>query len=132
MSTFPNILKTANVTTIIENDDPALCKNNRPISLLSNIRKVFEKLNHARLSAFLSANNVLYEKQFGFRNQYSIDHALIEISEKIKQGRDSGKFACGVFLDFENVFDTVNHNILLKKLSTMEYVISQTNGSGHS
>ena len=116
MSTFPNILKTANVTTIIENDDPALCKNNRPISLLSNIRKVFEKLNHARLSAFLSANNVLYEKQFGFRNQYSIDHALIEISEKIKQGRDSGKFACGVFLDFENVFDTVNHNILLKKL----------------
>ena len=131
-SMFPNILKTANVTPIFKNDDPALCNNYRPISLLSNISKIFEKIIHARLSVFLSTNNILYEKQFGFRNQHSTNHALIEITEKIKQGCDSGKFVCGVFLDFQKAFDTVNHDILLKNLSTMEYMISQTNDSDHS
>ena len=89
-SMFPNILKTANVTPIFKNDDPALCNNCRPISLLSNISKIFEKIIHARLSVFLSTNNILYEKQFGFRNQHSTNHALIEITEKRKQGCDSG------------------------------------------
>ena len=79
---------------------------------MSNISKIFEKIIYARLSVFLSANNILYEKQFGFRNQHSTNHALIEITEKIKQGCDSGKFVCGVFLDFQKSFNTVNHDIL--------------------
>ena len=113
---FPNILKRANVTPIFKNDDLALCSNYRPISFLSNISKISEKIIHARLSVFLSANNSLYEKQFGFPNQHSTNHALIEITEKIKQGCNSGKFVCVVFLDFQKAFDTVNHDILLKKL----------------
>ena len=44
-------------------------------------------------------------------------HALLEITEKIKQACDSGKYACGVFLDLQKAFDTVNHDILLKKLN---------------
>ena len=110
--------KTANVTPIFKNDDPALCNNYRPISLLSNISKIFAEIIHARLSVsvFLSTNNILYKKQFGFRNQHSTDHALIEITEITKQGCDSGKFVCGVFLNFQKAFDTVNHDILLKKL----------------
>ena len=75
MSIFLNILKTANVTPIFKNDDPTLCNNYQPFSLFSNIRKLFEKIIHARLSVFLSTNNVLYEKQFGFQNQHSINHA---------------------------------------------------------
>ena len=94
---FPNILKTANVTPIFKNDDFALFNNYRPFALLSNISKIFKKIIHAILSAFISANNILYDKQFGFRNQHSTNHALIEITEKIKQDCDSGKFACGVF-----------------------------------
>ena len=113
---FPNILKTANVTPIYKNDDLALCNNYRLVSILSNISKIFEKIIHARLSVFLSANNILCEKQFGFRNQHSTNHALKEITEKIKQGCDSGKFVCRVFLDFRKAFDTVNHDILLNKL----------------
>ena len=65
-SMFPNILKTANVTPIFKRDDPALCKNYQPISLLSNVSKIFEKIIHGRLSIFLSTNNILYEKRFGF------------------------------------------------------------------
>ena len=115
-SMLPNILKIANVTSIHKNDDPALCNNYRPISLLSNISKVFEKEIHARLSVFLSANNILYEKQFGFQNQHSTNHALIKITEKIKQVCDSAKFLCGVFLDFQKGFDIVDHDILSKRL----------------
>ena len=113
---FPSILKTANVTPIFKNDDSALCSNYRPISLLSNVSEILEKIIHTRLSALLSTNNVLYEKQFGCRSQHSTNHASIEITEKIKQGCDSGKFACGAFLDIQNTFDTLTPHILLKKL----------------
>ena len=75
-SMLPNILKIGNVTLIFKNNDPDLCNKYRPISLLSNISKIFEKVIHARLSEFLSRNNVLYEKQFGFRNQHSTNHVL--------------------------------------------------------
>ena len=65
----------------------------------------------------LNKNNVLYGRQFGFRPNHSTTHALLEITEKIKQAGDSGKYACGVFLDLQKLFDTVNHDILLKKLN---------------
>ena len=84
-SMFPNILKTANVTPIFKNDDPALCNNYRPVSLLYNISKIFEKIIHGRLSVFLSTNNILHETQFGFRNQHSTNHALIKITEKLRK-----------------------------------------------
>ena len=65
---------------------------------------------------FLNANEILYKRQFCFRHNHSTPHALSAITEKIRQACDSGNFACGVFLDLQKAFDTVNHNILLKKL----------------
>ena len=115
-SIFPNILKTVNVTPIFKNDGPALCNNYRSISVFSSINKILEKIIQARLSAFLSSCNVLYEKQFGFRNQHSTNHTLIEITEKIEQVCITGKFVRGGFLDFRKAVDTVNHDALLKKI----------------
>ena len=70
-----------------------------------------------RLTKFLNKYGILYEKQFRFRNNHSTTHALLEITEKIKQACDTGQFARGVFLDLQKAFDTVNHTILLKKLT---------------
>ena len=61
-------------------------------------------------------NNILYHKQFGFRKNNSTTNALIEITEKIKESVDKGKFGCGIFIDLRKAFDTVNHNILLTKM----------------
>ena len=76
-----------------------------------------EKNVHQRLHIFLENNNVLYDKQFGFRNKFSTTHALIEITEKIRQALDKNNFACGIFIDLQKAFDTVNHDILLGKLN---------------
>ena len=70
-----------------------------------------------RLYAFLDYNNIIYELQFGFRQQYSTSHALINITENIRKALDYGNIDCGVFVDFQKAFDTVDHQILLAKLN---------------
>ena len=90
--------------------------NFRPIALLSIFDKILEKLMHVRLYKFLEDNNILYENQFGFRKKNSTVHALIQITEKIRESIDQGKFGCGIFIELREAFDTVNHEILLRKL----------------
>ena len=62
-------------------------------------------------------NAHVYPLQFGFRTKYSTTHALINITEKIISALDQDKFACGIFVDLQKAFDTVNHEILLDKLN---------------
>ena len=72
---------------------------------------------YTRLYKFLDKFKCLFKKQFGFRNFHSTNHALVSITEEIKQSLDKGEFACGFFLYFQKTFDTVNHNILIAKLN---------------
>ena len=71
---------------------------------------------HKRLYEFFESHNILFENQFGFRKNNSTVYALMEITEKIKESVDNGKFGCGIFIDLKKAFDTVNHKILLDKL----------------
>ena len=67
---------------------------------------------------FLDLHNVLYDKQFGFRQRHSTSHAVITLVEKITHALDSGKVVGGVFIDFKKAYDTVSHDILSRKLET--------------
>ena len=69
-----------------------------------------------KLSKFLDKFDCLFKKQFRFRNAHSTNHALISITEEIRKALDNNEFSCGVFLDFQKAFDTVNHKILIDKL----------------
>ena len=75
-----------------------------------------EKIMHQRLYNFLEENNILYNKQFGFRKNNSTIEALIKITENIRESIDKGKFGCDIFIDLRKAFDTVNHEILLFKM----------------
>ena len=114
--THPDKLKIAKVTPIYKKGSKLLTCNYRPISLLSNINKLFEKLVHTRVFTFLNNQCTFYEHQYGFRPKHSTNHTLINITENIREALDKGKYACGVFVDFQKAFDTVNHEILLGKL----------------
>ena len=114
---YPDKLKIAKVIPIFKNKgDQLLVSNYRPISLLSNINKIFEKLVYSRLYSFLNLHNCIFELQFGFRAKHSTNHALFSLTEMIREALDNSNFACGIFIDLQKAFDTVDHQILLKKL----------------
>ena len=114
---FPDICKVAKVIPLYKKDDPLFCKNYKPISLLPIFSKIFEKIIYKRMYSFLNDNKLIYNRQFGFRSNYSTDHALISSIETIKKKLDSGNYVCGVFIDLEKAFDTVNYEILCNKLT---------------
>ena len=64
---------------------------------------------------FLNKNNVIYNLQFRFRQQYSTSHALINITENIRKALDDGNIGCRVFVYLQKAFDTVDYQILLAK-----------------
>ena len=103
---FPSVLKTAKVGPVL--------KKGSPISLLSNIEKILEKLQYKRLYMFLNKNNpkknLTYNLQFRFRQQYSTSHALINITENIRKAFDDGNIGFGIFVDLQNKFQMIGLN----------------------
>ena len=85
--------------------------------MLSNIEKILEKPMYKTLYTFLNNNNIIYNLQFGFRQQCSTSHGLISITGNIRKPLDNGNIGCGVFADLQKAFDTVDHQILLAKLN---------------
>ena len=85
---FPSVLKTAKVVPVFKKDSILDYSNYRPISLLSNIEKILEKLIYKRLYTFLNNNNIIYNLQFGFRQQHSTSHVLINITDIIRKALD--------------------------------------------
>ena len=115
---YPDLLKTARVTPIYKKGAKSDPGNYRPISVLSQVNKIFEKILHKRLYKYLTKFKILYEYQFGFREGHSTTQALIDITDRLKTAMDAKELSCGIFIDLTKAFDTVDHSILLKKMYT--------------
>ena len=67
---------------------------------------------YSRIFKFLNDNNSIYPLQFGFRQKFSTTHALISLTEDIRKNLDEGNIGCGIFVDLQKAFDTVEHDII--------------------
>lgn len=114
---FPDCLKVARVTPIYKSGSKIEPGNYRPISVLPVMSKIFEKIIYTRLESFLNNQNFFYNKQYGFRPKSNTLSATIDIVTKIKLCIDKKQVALGVFIDLKKAFDTVSHELLLKKLN---------------
>ena len=113
---FPDKLKVAKVLPVFKSKDPQYFVNYRPISLLPNFSKTFEKVVYNRFIEFIERLEILYYCQFGFRKNHSTALSLINLIDKIAKWIDRNEVTIGVFLDLSKAFDTLDHEILLNKL----------------
>ena len=109
---FPDKLKIAKVTPVYKKGNENTFCNYRPISLLSSISKVFEKVT----TIYFENNHLFNASQYGFRKNHSTEFAALELTDLILEDMGNGKIPIAIFLDLSKAFDTFNHQILLTKL----------------
>ena len=78
---------------------PTDSSNYRPISLLSNFKRIFEKIMYDRIRDFIEKHNLLHSSQYGFRQAHSTQHAILDMVETIQTNMDKKLFSCGDFID---------------------------------
>ncbi|GFY30570.1 probable RNA-directed DNA polymerase from transposon X-element [Trichonephila clavipes] len=99
-----------------KNKDPKFPLNYRPISLISCVAKLFEKILLSRIQAFSDSNHIIPDFQHGFRKKTSTCHQLLRTTNLIIDGFNTHRTTGGIFLDVEKAFDRVWHNGLIFKL----------------
>lgn len=114
--TFPNILKIGEIRPLFKQGSKTDINNYRPISLLSSVSKIFEKIIKFRMSSFLDKHNILSDQQFGFRAGKSTEDAILSLTSNIYKSMDKNQPSLCVFIDLTKAFDTVCHKRLIEKL----------------
>ena len=114
----PDVLKVSKVTPVDKGGEVMDPSNFRPISTLSALTQIFEKLVYKQLINYIEKHDILFQFQFGFRKGHSTAQAVSETADNLREAIDNNLYTCGVFIDFSKAFDTVNHEILLKKLES--------------
>jgi hypothetical protein len=118
LGVFPENWKTAKITPLYKKGDRYDVQNYRPISIISVFAKLLERLICKRLMLFFQENGVLTETQYGFRKGKCLEIAVHAFIEKIQEALDNKVHSVGIFIDLTKAYDTLNHKILLEKLSS--------------
>ena len=114
---FPDSLKLAIVKPLFKNKDSENDFGNyRPISLLTTISKIFERVIFNQLYEYMTLNNLFINSQYGFRKKHSTELAALELVDRVAKDMDKNKVPLSIFIDLSKAFDTLDHEILLQKL----------------
>ncbi|CAF3375847.1 unnamed protein product, partial [Rotaria socialis] len=112
----PKQWKEAIVKPLHKNGDSSLPSNFRPISLLPILSKILEKAVADQLIMYLESNNLISNCQYGYRHHLSTELALLKITEEVYKAIENKEICLLTLLDLSKAFDTVNPELLLRKL----------------
>ena len=93
---FPIELKLGKILPIYKSEEEHFTQNYRPILVLPYFSKIYERVIYNHLMQYINSNDILYDKQFGFRKGHSTSHAIITLVEKVSKALDTGKIVVGV------------------------------------
>ena len=113
-NTFPEQLKYADVKPVFKKDSRTDKKNYRPINILPNVSKIYERCINKQLEEYFQA--LLSKYQCGFRKGYSVINALLPMFEKWRKSLDAGGAFGALLTDLSKAFDCLPHELLIAKL----------------
>ena len=114
--TFPNILKKSQLIVLFKKGNTTLPGNYRPISLLSQFFKIFEKIIKNRMNEFMNTFSNINESQFGFRKNSSTNDALNYLMENITNNLESKLLSAMLSIDLCKAFNTKDHKLMITKM----------------
>ena len=120
-SMFPAVWKTSRISPIPKVDNPSGCDDYRPIAILPVLSKVFENLVLQQMQEFIYNLCLLHNTQSGFRKGHSTTTALLKFKDDISKAMKKGEITLAVFADFSKAFNTVDPEVLINKLSKMNF-----------
>ena len=125
MSAFPEILKHPDITPLYKKGKKDIKGNYRPVSILPNLSKIFEKCMFEQMSQFFE--NIFSKYQCGFRKGFSTQQCLLAMLEKWKRSVDNSKMFGALLTDLSKAFDCLDHELLIAKLNAFGFSLTALN-----
>ncbi|KAJ8719480.1 hypothetical protein PYW08_011655 [Mythimna loreyi] len=119
--TFPSAWKQAHIIPLPKINNPSSLSHFRPISILPFLSKVLEHIVHGQITRYLSLNSIISPYQSGFRSGHSTVTALLKVTDDIRWAMDNKSLTVLVLLDFSCAFNSVDFDILLGILKSINF-----------
>ena len=116
ISFYPDCLKLSEVIPIYKSGEQNICSHYRPVSILLQFNKMFERILYERVYFYLQEYELLSKYPFGFRPRSSTSYAFESVYSDLLSNADNELYSCSIILDLSKPFNTVNHNVLFNKV----------------